>query len=56
MAFSTLLFCTNIMDALPKEGAEPLVGIIFKNWPSFLNVSLQLGKKLLYGVEIWRVR
>lgn len=56
MAFSALLLCTNIMDALPKEGMEPLVGILFKIWPSFLDVSLQLGKKLLYGVEIWRVR
>ena len=47
MAFSTLLFCTNIMDALPKEGMEPLVRIVFITWPSFLDVSLQLGEKLL---------
>jgi hypothetical protein len=52
VTFSALLFCTNFMDVLPKEGVEPLVGILFKNWLSFLNVSLQLGKKLLYGVEI----
>jgi hypothetical protein len=45
MAFSALLFCTNIIDALPKEGVELLVGILFKSWLSFLDVSLQLGKK-----------
>lgn len=45
MAFGALLFCTNIIDALPKEGVEPLIGVLFKTWPSFLDVSLQLGKK-----------
>jgi hypothetical protein len=40
MAFSALLFCTNIMDALPKEGMEPLVRIVSITWPSFLDVSL----------------
>jgi hypothetical protein len=52
MAFSALLFCTNIIDAIPKEGVESLVGVLFKTWPSFLDISLQLCKKLLYRVEI----
>lgn len=56
MAFSALLFYIDIMDVLPKEGVESLVGILLKTWPSFLDVSLQLCKKLLYGVKIWRVR
>jgi hypothetical protein len=29
-AFGTLLSYTDIMDALLKEGVEPLVGILFK--------------------------
>lgn len=56
MSFSALLFCTNIMDALLTEGPEPLVGIPFIIWPRFLDVSLQLNKKILNGVEIRRVR
>lgn len=46
MAWSALLY-TNIIDALPREGVEPLVGILFKTQPSFLSVSLQLGKQPL---------
>lgn len=44
MTFSALLFCTNVMDAPPKERMKPLVRVLFVTWPSFLDVSLQLGK------------
>lgn len=52
MAFSTLPFRTNIMDAPPKEDVKSLVGIRLITRPSFPDVKLQLSKKFLNGIEI----
>lgn len=56
MAVGTLLSFTNIMNASPKEYMEPLAGVLFKRRPSLLDISLQLSKKLLDGVEIRGIR
>jgi hypothetical protein len=56
MTLCALLFRTNIMNTPPKEDMKPLIGILFVRKPRFLDISLQLGKEFLDGVEIWRVR
>ena len=56
MTLCALLFRTNIMNTPPKEGMKPLVGILFVRRPPFLDISFQLGKEFLDGVEIWRIR
>jgi hypothetical protein len=37
IAFSALLFCTNIIDALLKDRMKALFGIFFITWPRFLD-------------------
>ena len=56
MTFGVLLFCTDIIDAPPKEGLKPLVRIFFKDRLSFSYISLQLSKELLYRVKVWIIR
>lgn len=53
MAFGALLSRANFMEAFSKERMEPLLGGRFKGWPDFFDITLQFGKELFNGVEIW---